>query len=171
MEPARPDDQSPNLYLSFSAQHEYGTGSDSEASAASKSANTNFCPDETAFNHAAASTSSDKNLPSDQYHVTQYPWAKVLLLDCARAIADQDNPRIQSIMWILNESASPYGDSDQRIASYFVQALYCKITGTGVRCQLSLSAAAEKSYCFESMRNMILQFQVLYIVNKPIGDA
>ncbi|KAG0578287.1 hypothetical protein KC19_4G011400 [Ceratodon purpureus] len=155
---AQPDDQSPNqLYLPF-AQHHYGTGSDSETSASKTT--TNFCPDESVSNQAAASTSSVQNLPPVQHkYMTQYSWAKALLLDCARAIADEDSSRIQSVMWILNESASPYGDSDQRIASYFVQALFCKITGTGARCQHSLSAAAEKTYCFESMRNMILQFQ------------
>lgn len=87
-------------------------------------------------------------------------WAKALLLDCARAIAEKDTSRVQSIMWILNESASPYGDSDQRLMSYFVQALVCKITDTGSRCHRSLTSAAEKTYSFESMRNMILNFQV-----------
>jgi hypothetical protein len=97
---------------------------------------------------------------SSSSSATQYSWAKALLLDCARAIAEKDAPRVQSIMWILNESASPYGDADQRLVSYFVQALFCKISGTGARRHRSLTAAAEKTYCFESMRNMILEFQV-----------
>lgn len=93
---------------------------------------------------------------------TQYSWTKTLLLDCARAIAEKDAARVQTILWNLNESASPYGDSDQRLVSYFVQALLCKISGTGPRCHRSLSAAAEKTYCFETMRNMILEFQVTH---------
>lgn len=91
----------------------------------------------------------------------QAPWARTLLLDCARAIAEKDSARFQSILWILNESASPYGDCDQRLVSYFVQALLCKISGTGARCIRSLSVAAEKTYCFETMRSMILEFQVI----------
>jgi hypothetical protein len=156
------DDQSPfDLFFPFAHHHYDRTGSDSETSA-SKPA-TNFFPDERAASQAgAASTSSVQHLsPEDQYYnVTQYSWAKALLLDCARAVANEDSPRVQSNMWILNERASPFGDSDQRIASYFVQALLCKLTGTGARCQHSLNAAAEKSYCFESIRNLILQFQV-----------
>ncbi len=102
---------------------------------------------------AAASTSSGDD--GDQH------WAPNLLLECARAIATSDTPRVQNLMWVLNELASPYGDYDQRLASYFLQALFCRITNTGARCHSILSAAAEKTHTFESVRKMILTYQVL----------
>lgn len=88
-------------------------------------------------------------------------WAPNLLLECARAIAASDTLRVQNLMWVLNELASPYGDYDQRLASYFLQALFCRITNTGARCHSILSAAAEKTHTFESVRKMILTYQVL----------
>ncbi|CAK9233447.1 unnamed protein product [Sphagnum jensenii] len=100
---------------------------------------------------AAASTSSGDE--GDQH------WAPNLLLECARAIATSDTPRVQNLMWVLNELASPYGDYDQRLASYFLQALFCRITNTGARCHSILSAAAEKTHTFESVRKMILTYQ------------
>ncbi|KAG6554496.1 hypothetical protein Mapa_003874 [Marchantia paleacea] len=86
-------------------------------------------------------------------------WAPDLLTECARAVLSNAMPRIQRLMWILNELASPYGDAEQRLASYFLQGLFCKITGTGQRCHQILSAAAERSIHFDSQRKMILKFQ------------
>jgi hypothetical protein len=105
---------------------------------------------------ASGSRSTDQlELPSTSGH-----WAPNLLLECARAVAVNDTLRAQNLMSGLNELASPYGDCDQRLASYFLQALFCKITGTGLSCHRILRAAAEKSYSFESLRKMILDFQV-----------
>jgi hypothetical protein len=105
---------------------------------------------------ASGSRSTDQlELPSTSGH-----WAPNLLLECARAVAVNDTLRAQNLMSGLNELASPYGDCDQRVASYFLQALFCKITGTGLSCHRILRAAAEKSYSFESLRKMILDFQV-----------
>ncbi len=87
-------------------------------------------------------------------------WAPNLLLECARAIAASDTPRVQNLMWVLNELASPYGDCDQRLATYLLQALFCRVMGTGAQCHSTLCAAAAQSYSFESLRNMILTFQV-----------
>ncbi len=96
---------------------------------------------------------------SDQIGTTNH-WAPNLLLDCARAIAESDTLRVQNLMWVLNELASPYGDCDQRLATYLLQALFCRVMGTGAQCHSTLCAAAEQSYSFESLRNMILTFQV-----------
>lgn len=115
------------------------------------------------FASSNTASTSQQNINSSSmalFPAHQCSWATTLLLDCARAIEEKDVARVQSILWILNEGASPYGDSDQRLVSYFVQALLCKISGTGARCHRSLSAAAEKTYSFETMRNMILEFQV-----------
>ncbi|KAJ6734213.1 PROTEIN SHORT-ROOT-LIKE [Salix purpurea] len=60
---------------------------------------------------------------------------------------------------MLNELASPYGDCDQKLASYFLQALFCKATDSGQRCFKTLATVAEKSHSFDSARKLILKFQ------------
>lgn len=86
-------------------------------------------------------------------------WAAKLLRECARAISDKDLGRIQHLLWMLNELASPYGDCDQKLASHFLQALFCKATDSGDRCYKTLASVAEKSHSFESARKVILKFQ------------
>lgn len=86
-------------------------------------------------------------------------WAGTLLKECARAICDKDSGKIQHILWMLNELASPYGDCEQKLASYFLQALFCKVTDSGERSYRTLVSAAEKSHSFESARKVILKFQ------------
>ncbi|CAN0857974.1 Protein SHORT-ROOT [Linum grandiflorum] len=86
-------------------------------------------------------------------------WAAPLLRECARAIANKDTPRIHHLLWMLNELASPYGDSDQKLAAYFLQALFCKATRSGPRCFRTLTSVADKSHSFHSARKHILKFQ------------
>ncbi|KAH0459945.1 hypothetical protein IEQ34_010608 [Dendrobium chrysotoxum] len=86
-------------------------------------------------------------------------WAANLLKECAKAISDKDSAKIQHILWMLNELASPYGDCEQKIASYFLQALFCKVTESGEQSYRTLVSAAEKSHSFESARKVILKFQ------------
>ncbi|XP_028780079.1 protein SHORT-ROOT-like [Neltuma alba] len=105
-------------------------------------------------NHTSTSRSSDSGDPSPDSK-----WAPKLLRDCARAISDGDSPRIHHLLWMLNELASPYGDCDQKLASYFLQALFCKATESGPRCFRTLSSVADKSHSFDSARKLILKFQ------------
>ncbi|CAN6459726.1 unnamed protein product [Victoria cruziana] len=86
-------------------------------------------------------------------------WAASLLADCAQAVAANDSARIQQLLWLLNELSSPYGDTDQKLAAYFLQALFARITGSGQRTYRTLSAVAEKSLSFESTRRTMLRFQ------------
>ncbi|XP_044465864.1 protein SHORT-ROOT-like [Mangifera indica] len=86
-------------------------------------------------------------------------WASKLLKECARAISDKDSSKIHHLLWMLNELASPYGDCDQKLASYFLQALFCKATESGQRCYKTLTSVAEKSHSFDSARKLILKFQ------------
>ncbi|KAL2906463.1 Protein SHORT-ROOT [Bienertia sinuspersici] len=60
---------------------------------------------------------------------------------------------------MLNELASPYGDVEQKLASYFNQALFTRMTDSGDRCYSTMRAAADKSVSFESTRKMLLKFQ------------
>ncbi|XP_020584556.1 protein SHORT-ROOT-like [Phalaenopsis equestris] len=90
---------------------------------------------------------------------TSNKWAANLLRECAKAICDKDSAKIQHVLWMLNELASPYGDCEQKIASYFLQALFCKVTDSGDQSYQTLVSAAEKSHSFESARKVILKFQ------------
>lgn len=85
-------------------------------------------------------------------------WATDLLVETARAIADK-NSRVRQLMWMLNELGSPYGDTDQKLSSYFLQALFGRMTCSGERCYRTLSSASDKTCSFESTRKMVLKFQ------------
>ncbi|KAK9053432.1 hypothetical protein SSX86_030066 [Deinandra increscens subsp. villosa] len=86
-------------------------------------------------------------------------WASDLLLDAARAVADKNSGRLQQLMWMLNELSSPYGDTDQKLSSYFLQALFSRMTDSGDRSYRTLSSASEKMCSFESTRKLVLKFQ------------
>lgn len=86
-------------------------------------------------------------------------WASQLIRECARAISDKDSGKINHLLWMLNELSSPYGDCDQKLAYYFLQALFCKATESGQRCYNTLVSVADKSHCFDSARKLILKFQ------------
>lgn len=105
-------------------------------------------------NHTSSSRSSESIDPN-----TNGKWAATLLLECAKAIAVKDSTRIHHLLWMLNELASPYGDCEQKLASHFLQALFCKATESGERCHKTLASVAEKSSSFESARKVILKFQ------------
>ncbi|PUZ40521.1 hypothetical protein GQ55_9G430500 [Panicum hallii var. hallii] len=88
-------------------------------------------------------------------------WAAQLLLECARAVAARDSQRVQQLMWMLNELASPYGDVDQKLASYFLQGLFARLTTSGPRTLRTLAAASDRNASFESTRRTALKFQEL----------
>ncbi|KAJ1296609.1 hypothetical protein BS78_01G314900 [Paspalum vaginatum] len=88
-------------------------------------------------------------------------WAAQLLLECARAVAARDSQRVQQLMWMLNELASPYGDVDQKLASYFLQGLFARLTTSGPRTLRTLAAAADRNTSFDSTRRTALKFQEL----------
>lgn len=113
-------------------------------------------------NHLNSHTSTS-GISSDSVAAATEPWggqwASRLLKECARAISEKDSTKIHHLLWMLNELSSPYGDCDQKLASYFLQALFCKATGSGLRCYRTLSSVAEKSRSFDSARKLILKFQ------------
>ncbi|XVE81015.1 hypothetical protein DITRI_Ditri15bG0028700 [Diplodiscus trichospermus] len=109
--------------------------------------------------HTSTSRSSDYSAGAAEPCATGNKWASRLLTECARAISDKDSSKIHHLLWMLNELASPYGDSDQKLASYFLQALFCKATESGQRCYKTLTSVAEKGHSFDSARKLILKFQ------------
>lgn len=86
-------------------------------------------------------------------------WANNLLLEAARAVSDSDTARLHQLLWMLNELGSPYGDVEQKLASYFSQSLFTRMTDSGDRSYQTMRAAADKSVSFESTRKMVLKFQ------------
>lgn len=86
-------------------------------------------------------------------------WAPEILLETARAIADKNSNRVQHLMWMLNELSSPYGDTDQKLAAHFLQALFSRMMDSGDRCYRTLASASEKTCSFESTRKTVLKFQ------------
>ena len=88
-------------------------------------------------------------------------WASQLLLECARAVAARDSQRVQQLMWMLNELASPYGDVEQKLANYFLQGLFARLTASGPRTLRTLAAASDRNTSFDSTRRTALRFQEL----------
>ncbi|CAI9763371.1 unnamed protein product [Fraxinus pennsylvanica] len=86
-------------------------------------------------------------------------WASDILLETAKAIAHRNSARVQQLMWMLNELSSPYGDIDQRLASYFLQALFSRMKDSGDRTYRTSISAAQKNCSFDSTRKMVLKFQ------------
>ncbi|EPS68796.1 hypothetical protein M569_05970 [Genlisea aurea] len=85
-------------------------------------------------------------------------WSEQLLRDCATAIVEKDSIRIRRLLWLLNELSSPYGDCEEKLAYYFMQAFLFHSTGFFGR-ETLLTAAAEKAHCFDSVVGLILKFQ------------
>ncbi|KAD6453014.1 hypothetical protein E3N88_07719 [Mikania micrantha] len=104
-------------------------------------------------NHSYSDTGGDDTCPDDD------KWASKLLRECAQAISDKDSGKINHLLWMLNELSSPYGDCDQKLAYYFLQALFCNATESGERCYKTLVSVADKNHCFDSARKLILKFQ------------
>ncbi|KAJ7535768.1 hypothetical protein O6H91_12G045200 [Diphasiastrum complanatum] len=100
--------------------------------------------------------------PGSRYHVGMFTgknWAPTLLMECGYAISVNDIPKLQQLMWIINEVSSPYGDCDQRLASCFLQAFFYRFTGTGVKHYNTLCCAAEKSSSYNERRRILLKCQ------------
>ncbi|KAG6502458.1 protein SHORT-ROOT 2-like [Zingiber officinale] len=89
-------------------------------------------------------------------------WAAALLLECARAMDSRDGRRARRLMWTLNELASPYGDGEQKLASFFLQGLFARATCAGPRTLGALAGASLRNRAsFECTRRTALRFQEL----------
>ncbi|KVH88048.1 protein SHORT-ROOT-like [Cynara cardunculus var. scolymus] len=113
-------------------------------------------------NHRKIQTTSKgkSSYTSFEYSDDGDKWAYRLLQECAHAISQKDSAKIHHLLWMLNELASSYGDFDQKLASYFMKALFCKVMESGQGCYKKLVSVADKSNCcFDSARNLVLKFQ------------
>ncbi|KAL5064093.1 hypothetical protein RYX36_025830 [Vicia faba] len=119
----------------------------------------------TNFNTINTPTTTDINYsfsPTQDYFNFDFSgnsWSQNILLETARAISDNKTNRIQQLIWMLNELSSPYGDTDQKLSAYFLQALFSRMNNTGNRTYKTLTFASEKTCSFDSTRKMLLKFQ------------
>ncbi|KAL2920912.1 Protein SHORT-ROOT [Bienertia sinuspersici] len=86
-------------------------------------------------------------------------WVSTLLHECGKAISQENPNKSRQILWVLNELVSAYGDCDQRLAYYFLQALFCKVNNSGFQYYETLKLAEEKYYCFDASVKLMLKFQ------------
>lgn len=86
-------------------------------------------------------------------------WISTLLHECGKAISHKNPSKTQQLLWVLNELASPYGDCDQRLAYYFLQALFVKANNSGLQYYDTLKFVEEKNYCFDTYVKLMLKFQ------------
>ncbi|MCO5562313.1 hypothetical protein L7F22_015939 [Adiantum nelumboides] len=71
-------------------------------------------------------------------------WAPTLLMACAESISKGDIVGTNHLMWVLNRLTSLKDASlDCRMASYFFQALQCRVKGTGPTAQKRISEAIQ----------------------------
>ncbi|MCO5562312.1 hypothetical protein L7F22_015938 [Adiantum nelumboides] len=71
-------------------------------------------------------------------------WAPTLLMACAESISKGDIVGTNHLMWVLNRLTSLKDASlDCRMASYFFQALQCRVKGTGPAAQKRISEAIQ----------------------------
>ncbi|MED6204952.1 hypothetical protein PIB30_013453 [Stylosanthes scabra] len=109
----------------------------------------------TDFSYSLSSPTRDFNFDFS----SNAKWSHDLLLHTARALADKNTARLQQLMWMLNELSSPYGDTEQKLAAYFLQALFSRMTHAGDRTFRTLTTASDKTCSFESTRKTVLKFQ------------
>ncbi|XP_074319028.1 protein SHORT-ROOT-like [Silene latifolia] len=88
-----------------------------------------------------------------------FRWSTALLLECATAINEKNPSKTNHLLWLLNELASPYGDRDQRLAYYFLQALFTKANNKACLWYETLKCVEEKYYCFNDRIKLKLKFQ------------
>lgn len=74
-------------------------------------------------------------------------------------MAEKNTGRVQQLLWILNELGTPYGDTEQKLAAYFLQALFSRLNDSGERCHRTLAAASDRACSFDSTRRTLLKFQ------------
>ncbi|RLN28132.1 uncharacterized protein C2845_PM05G10180 [Panicum miliaceum] len=65
---------------------------------------------------------------------------RALLIQCAQAIASNNQPFDRELPTKIRSHSSPYGDGSQRLANYFVDALEARIAGTGSQMYQKLMA-------------------------------
>ncbi|KAK9672215.1 hypothetical protein RND81_12G084800 [Saponaria officinalis] len=117
----------------------------------------------TSGNHKASTIITTR--PHNEYAIPSKSclnWVTTLLHKCGTAINEKNPNKIHQLLWLLNEFGSPYGDCDQRLAYYFLQALIVKVHNqlASLRYENLKSVVSENKYCcFKTKMDLILKFQ------------
>ncbi|CAA6657532.1 unnamed protein product [Spirodela intermedia] len=144
---------SKQYYYPYAHQHQPPASATTTITAATSQ------PQHQTFEPAEFSYPQGFNLDADVDFTSSGKWASEVLLDCARAVSGGDTARVQQLMWMLNELSSPYGDANQKLSAYFLQALLARMTSSGPRTLRTLAAAYERNCSFDSTRKTALRFQ------------
>lgn len=154
---------SKQYYYPYAQQHQPPASATTTITAATPTTSYNTPPtsqpQHQTFEPAEFSYPQGFNLDADVDFTSSGKWASEVLLECARAVSGGDTARVQQLMWMLNELSSPYGDANQKLAAYFLQALLARMTSSGPRTLRTLAAAYERNCSFDSTRKTALRFQ------------
>ncbi|CAN6825140.1 unnamed protein product [Brassica oleracea] len=152
-----------NYYSPFTTPTQYhpATSPTPSSTAAAVAASASLASPYSSGHHPDPSDFSISQTPPSFDFSANAKWADSILLEAARAFSDKDTTRAQQILWTLNEISSPYGDTEQKLSFYFLQALVNRMTGSGERCYRTMvtAAATEKTCSFEQTRKTMLKFQ------------
>ncbi|KAL3653182.1 hypothetical protein CASFOL_002863 [Castilleja foliolosa] len=79
-----------------------------------------------------------------------------LLTQCVQAISDFDNKTLNHLLSQIRQHSSPIGDSVQRVAHYFANALEARLAGTGIALYTTLES--KRRFTIEVLRAYKLYF-------------
>ncbi|KAL7585843.1 hypothetical protein Lser_V15G42391 [Lactuca serriola] len=66
---------------------------------------------------------------------------KSLLTQCAQAVSSNNTPRVETFLKKIRNHSSPRGDSEERMAHYFADALEARFLGTGMDLYANLASS------------------------------
>ncbi|CAI9301198.1 unnamed protein product [Lactuca saligna] len=66
---------------------------------------------------------------------------KSLLTQCAQAVSSNNTPRVETFLKKIRNHSSPRGDSEERLAHYFADALEARFLGTGMDLYANLASS------------------------------
>ncbi|KAL3653178.1 hypothetical protein CASFOL_002859 [Castilleja foliolosa] len=83
-----------------------------------------------------------------------------LLMQCAQAISDFDNMKLNYLLSEIRQHSSPIGDAVERVAHYFANALDARLSGTGIALYTALESKRRSTI-------EILKAYKLFIISCP----
>nr|WGT02533.1 SCL32 [Tamarix hispida] len=103
----------------------------------------------TTSSSSSSSKSSSLPLGISSSNIGDASCMEQLLVHCANAIENNDATLAQQILWVLNNIATPDGDSNQRLACAFLRALVVRAANNGT-CKMMLSSTTASASAMAS---------------------
>ncbi|XP_043708277.1 scarecrow-like protein 32 [Telopea speciosissima] len=123
--------------------------------------------------HHAINPYSNVTMSKNPFHMTRslpgFPTQKAfgsfgdancmeqLLVHCANAIESNDATLSQQILWVLNNIATPDGDSNQRLTSSFLRALIARAARTGSCKMLTAMAQSNANLALQTHKFSVVE--------------